>query len=233
MFDRIAPLALACMMSGFTSAATAQAQQTADGAQRFLALLAKDDSLSVGLSERNGNKLIVQGSKKTTFRWLKNGVPDASDGPYGDSAEPVSIQLKWLLSITRLEGMDDRGNADSCTTRLDTSTKEKVGNVATEQYTFKKETFFGFDYLPYLKTVTDTYEDPAVKFAGPHHLAWGKAVISRAANGRITARSPGARFNIELVYGGDVTKDAEMTDRVEFAMKFLKASCDKTAATGF
>jgi hypothetical protein len=58
-------------------------------------------------------------------------------------------------------------------------------------------------------------------------------VITRNSSGRVFATLQDARFDIQLVYIGDVRKDAEMSDRVEFAMKFLKASCDKTAATGF
>ena len=233
MFNRILPLALACATASFAPVAAAQQQQqTAEGAQRFLALLAKDGgNLFVKVPERTGTDMTVQGSRKTTYRWLKDGLL-GNGGPYDDYTEPATLTLKWMLGITKIAAMDAAGNPDPCTTRLDTVTREKVGKETSDDNTFKKETFFGFDYLNYRRTITEQYEDPAVKFAGPHHIAWGKAVIVRNG-GRITARVPAGKFNTELVYAGDERNDADMADRVEFAMKFLKASCDKTAATGF
>jgi hypothetical protein len=231
MFDRILPLALACAAASFAPAVAAQPQQTADGAQRFLALLAKDGYVFVRLPDRNGAAMSVQGTRTTTFRWLKNGVV-GNDGPHADDVRPASMPLKLLLGITKIEAANDRGDNDPCTTRLETVVREKVGQVTTEDRSFKKETFFGFDYLTYRTTVTEEFEDPAVKYAGPHYIQWGRAVVSRNA-ARITAHTPGAKFSTELVFAGDALKDAEMTDRVEYAMKFLKASCDKMAATGF
>jgi hypothetical protein len=234
MVDRMVPLALACAMAGFVSIAAAQPQQTAEGAQRFLALLAKDGHLNVRLPDRNGAPMWVQGTRKTSYLWQNSGVPDTSrPGPYDDTSEPVRAQLKWLLVIGKLEGMDASGNADACTTRVETGTKEKLDSTSTDSHWLTKETFFSVDRLWYQKKITDEYEDPAVKYAGPHFLAWSRAVISRAADGRITARAPGAKFNTELIFLGDTVKDPDLADRVEYAMKFLKASCDKTAATGF
>lgn len=234
MFDRMAPFALACAMAGFVSIAAAQPQQTAEGAQRFLALLAKDGHLNVSLPDKNGSPMWVKGTRKTTYRWQDKGVVDNSrPGPHDDASAPVTAPLKWLLVVRKLEGMDENANADACTTRVDTTTTEKLGSTSSDSHWLTKETFFSIERLWYQTTITDEYEDPAVKYAGPHHLAWGRAVITRAANGRVTARAPGAKFNTELVFPGDRVKDPDLADRVEYAMKFLKASCDKAAATGF
>ncbi|WP_162254460.1 hypothetical protein [Pelomonas sp. Root1444] len=233
MFNRILPFALVCALGSYVPVAAAQ-QQTAEGAQRFLALLAKDGHLNVGLPDKNGALMSVQGTRKTTYRWQNKGVPDNSrPGPYDDTSAPVTAPLKWLLVIRKLEGMNESANADACTTRAETTTTEKLGSTSSDSHWLTKETFFNVERLWYQTTITDEYEDPAVKYAGPHFFAWGRAVISRAANGRITARAPGLKFNTELVFLGDMVKDPDLADRVEYAMKFLKASCDKTAATGF
>lgn len=236
MFNRLTALALASALTAFGPMASAQQapQQTAAGAQKFLSLLASEAHLYVSILEKNGSTASVQGTRTTTFRWLKGGVPQAN-GPYPDATEPVTATMKWMLVLTKIAAVDRAANPDDCTTRLDTAvdTKDKFGGTETSDSFIKQETFFGFDRLDYRKTITTQYEDPAVKYAGPHFITWGRAVITRNSSGRVFATLQDARFDIQLVYIGDVRKDAEMSDRVEFAMKFLKASCDKTAATGF
>ena len=93
MFHRFMPLALACVIAGFASAAAAQQQQTVEGAQRFLALLAKDGHLYVRAIDRPEGDMAVQGTRKTAYRWLKNGAL-AADGPYADASESISASLK-------------------------------------------------------------------------------------------------------------------------------------------
>ncbi|RZL38331.1 MAG: hypothetical protein EOP35_06010 [Rubrivivax sp.] len=229
MFKRILPVALACAAACFVPAAAAQPQQTAEGAQRFLALLAGDGALFVEALDKTTNAMSVKGSKTSVNRWLKNGVPQ-NDGPYGGgSTEETTRNLQQMLDVVKAEGVDMRANVDPCTTRLETFTKEKPDNTYVSNGTAMKETFFGYDELPYRVTIVDKYEDPNVKYAGPYYVAWGKAVIGRSTS-YIAASTQDTRFKASLFYK---IKDQDMADRVEFAMKFLKASCDKTAATGF
>jgi hypothetical protein len=231
MFNRFMPFALACAMTGLAPAASAQ-QQTAAGAQKFLGMLAKDKSLYVQMRDRNGAYLLVNGTRTKTYRWLNDGVP-ASDGPYADSSEPISTSLKGMLGIVAMDSVDRSGNADDCTTRVEARTAEKLGNASSEDTFTRRETFFSTEKVYYRITTTDQFEDPVAKFGGVRYASWSKAVVSRADSGRILATFAGSTQDLQLVYAGDVTKDAEMSDRVEYAMKFLKASCDKTAATGF
>jgi hypothetical protein len=230
MLHRLEPRAWICATAAlFLSVAATAQQQTAAGAQQFLAALAKEGALFVEAPDKVTGKMTVQGSKTYVNRWLQDGVVQ-STGPYADSTEPSTLQLKYMLNIVRIDGVGQQGNVDDCTTRIDTATQEKPGGVESRDGTAMKETFFGYDELPYRVTITSRYEDPAVKYAGPYYIAWNKATVARAGSGRITARVPGARFDTQLAYQHD---DPDMADRVEFAMKFLKASCDKTAATGF
>jgi hypothetical protein len=58
-----------------------------------------------------------------------------------------------------------------------------VHEVATEDSAINKETFFGFHRPPCRRTTTTRHEDPAATCARPHHIARGKAVITRLPNG--------------------------------------------------
>lgn len=220
--------ACACMLAAALAPASAQ-QQTATGAQQFLAMLAGDGALFVQPLDKTTGTMVVQGTQTIVRRWLKNGVPQ-SDGPYdGVSTSPTAFNLSQMFDVTKAEGLDPQANADFCTTRLETSTKEKPDREHVSDGTAQKKTFFGYDYLPYRETITTRFEDPNVKYAGPYYVAWGKTVISRST-GWVAASVQDSRFNAQLFFK---IKDVDMADRVEYAMKFLKASCDKTAATGF
>ena len=66
--------------------------------------------------------------------------------------------------------------------------------------------------------------------APPHRIAWGKASIVRDQGG-VMATLPDPKFKqVSLIFR---TTNAEMQDRLEYAMKFLQMSCDATADTGF
>ncbi|MFG6430069.1 hypothetical protein [Roseateles sp. LYH14W] len=228
MRPRLLPCACACALAAALLPASAQ-QQTAAGAQQFLGMLAGDGALFVQALDKTTNAMTVQGTQTFVRRWLKNGVPQ-NDGPYGGvSTSPTAFNLSQMLDVKKAEGLDPQANVDPCTTRLETSTKEKPDREHVSDASAVKETFFGYDTLPYRETVTTRFEDPNVKYAGPYYVAWGKAVISRST-GWIAASTQDSRFNAHLFFK---IKDQEMADRVEYAMKFLKASCDKTTATGF
>ncbi|KQW36202.1 hypothetical protein ASC76_15950 [Rhizobacter sp. Root404] len=228
MVNRFAPIALACAMAGFVPAVGAQ-QQTAAGAQKFLAMLAKDGALYLQALDKTSGAMTVEGTKTYTNRWLKNGVPQ-DDGPYGGGGtDPATARLKNPLSVISVANVDPRAQTNDCATRIETTTQEKPGETEVKDGTASKETFFGYDELPYRVTKTSKFEDPAVKYAGPYYIVWGKTVTSRGTN-VIAANVQDPRFNAHLLF---VSNNPEMLDRVEYAMKFLIASCDKTASTGF
>lgn len=61
-------------------------------------------------------------------------------------------------------------------------------------------------------------------------LPWGNSEISRGDRG-VSASVIHPRF--KRTFLTFVTSDTETQDRIEYAMKFLKMSCDSTAITGF
>jgi hypothetical protein len=227
---RIALAAAALLALG--PATTMAQEKTAEGAQKFMRLLASDGVLTLNLVDASGGALRLEGAKTSTYRWLKNGV-ETADGPYPVHVTKDARALSHLLSI-EVDNLNRSGQADLCVTRVHqvrlSPSEPKLGRTFTSDDVVKEETFFGFDRKPYRSTQVDAYEDPLVKFAAPHYIDWGKATITRTPQGRILAASSGPKFRTELTYAG---QDPEMADRIEYAMKFLKASCDRTAGTGF
>lgn len=81
---------------------------------------------------------------------------------------------------------------------------------------------------------------PVGGFPLPRYIHWGKVSINRQ-----TVVSGDEAIPIHYVYasqtmpgGGEESvgfspRDAGMADRIEYAMKFLQASCDESASTGF
>ncbi|RZL38332.1 MAG: hypothetical protein EOP35_06015 [Rubrivivax sp.] len=227
---RILQLTSAVALAASLFPAHAQPQQTAAGAQKFLSMLAGDGALFVQAVDKASGMAVLEGTKVTVNRWLKDGVPQA-DGPYdGGSTRAITHKLQQPLDVLKAEGIDPRANVDPCTTRLETFTKENLDYTrVSRDGTAVKETFFGYDTLPFQDTVTVKFEDPNVRYAGPYYVAWGKATITRGVEW-ISATAQHSKHVSHLLYK---IKDQDMADRVEFAMKFLKASCDKTASTGF
>ena len=81
---------------------------------------------------------------------------------------------------------------------------------------------------------------PAGGFPLPRYIHWGKVSINRQT---VVGADPA--IPIHYVYAsqtmpgsgeesvGFSPRDAGMADRIEYAMKFLQASCDESASTGF
>jgi len=74
----------------------------------------------------------------------------------------------------------------------------------------------------------------------PQYLHWGKASIVRRVGSSPTATSHtiSASFRMNGDAGPNAafrlsSADPDIADRLEYAMKFLKMSCDPTAGTGF
>ena len=78
------------------------------------------------------------------------------------------------------------------------------------------------------------YENQLVKFAPPHHIDWrGNTKVGRSDDGAtvwVSADRNEGAYSPTLAFKPG---DAETADRIEYAMKFLQASCDAAANTGF
>ena len=75
---------------------------------------------------------------------------------------------------------------------------------------------------------------PSVALRPPHDIDWRRAAVTRTKfNGAdsINIDAPSSKYKkLTLIFS---TPDPEMMDRIEFAARFLKMSCDATTETGF
>lgn len=201
--------------------AHAQAAQTAEGAQKFLASVA-----------RNGNvQAYVVGDVKVVHSCMSTQGPCSKDF--------LTMKDYPIEEIRRYDG--------------DVSTIEQVETACRTRAT-------SYPVRVSVHDVDDVHEkhrfhalaEPVVLVAD---VDWSKATIKRGNWWRSpteflgqTRWRPDDSRGLIIQYGNPnkmdtsesgihaiafVSEDPEMLDRIEYATKFLKMSCDKTADTGF
>ena len=216
-------------VSAFVSvpAAAAQGQQTAEGAQQFLATLAKKVVTQVHFVDAAGRTNYVTGKYTGEVKTIKGGAfgkPKEST-----QALPERFIDKQVADVraATLDAVDAEGHPNACATRI-------TQVVAPNYNDYKSDAGNDTRTISFTLTYTDekwTYE-PLTKFMSPAQVIdWSDANINRSAEGSITVMSKGQAFpKIYLTY---VPGDPDLADRIEYAMKFLKMSCDDSANTGF
>lgn len=192
----------------FVENTSAQAKQTADSAQEFLAIVAREEKLPVyaRFAEIHYTN-ITKTYKERVFNpeWKFKGAHE----------KPEIVRNKEV-AITGL------GKVDSCTTKITEGKFSESDRSGIYQPANFKESLYTFEY----SRVPPLYEQlkPSVV------IPWGKVAITRNAQG-VAVAIDDPRFR--TVFLEFRTVDVEMQDRIEYAMKFLQMSCDPTASTGF
>ncbi|MES1264640.1 MAG: hypothetical protein ABUU24_03185 [Variovorax sp.] len=230
------PLLIACLLA--VTVAHAQQQQTAEGAQKFLASLKTKgaDIINVGFLDGNGANIPLQGTETYHSAWLRGGGVEETAYKYqpDPKTSPITKPMQYLMGVVALDAVNSAGKPDACVTRVEkiyVSPQEKLADREVTDGTFPEKKLIGYKDSPIRWYHEWQLEDPAQKFAGPHYIEWSKAKVSRTTNGaRILVTAPGPKFWTQLVL---VPGDPDLADRVEYAAKFLQMSCDATASTGF
>lgn len=131
----------------------------------------------------------------------------------------------WLKAI---DDLDESGKPDPCVTRM-TLVDAPRPSVWAKGIRWSATT--------YDVVVKASWSD----YPMPRHIRWGKASITRETFGNTDGsgnaeyiiasyRNPGAPSAEAFVIGAS---DPAVADRIEYAMKFLQASCDVSVETGF
>jgi len=200
--------------------AHAQQAQTAEGAQRFLAAVVKKGNVTTWFVDAQGRTNHVRGkaSKTTTYVGLISNDEEKSE-------RVVEKQLP-AFAVTEIDTLAASGKTDACLTRI---SKWEFGAPLTENRTWTTTNEGILVDMPIVHVENSTYE-PAPELNSPHWIDWRNVKLSRSTNGaQMTASFKEKSFWTHLAFSGE----AELVDRVEYAMKFLKLSCDDTTATGF
>jgi len=204
----------------------AQSAQTADGAQQFLATTAKKVATKVYFVDAAGRTNYVTGKLNGQVKTIKGGV-------FGKPKEtiaalPEQAVDKQLADVraSELDAIDAEGRPTACATRITTVSAPPYDDSKSDAGNESRAFTFTLTY-------TDqqwTYE-PLTKFMNPAQVIdWGDAKISRNPDS-VTVTSKGQSFTkVQVTYAAG---DLDLADRIEFAMKFLKMSCDNSANSGF
>lgn len=204
-------------------AAHAQGTQTAEGAQAFLASMAKRGFARATFIDALGRSNFVVGTHKVkTQRIFGSSVKEEN------SSDAVEKSL-GELTVTALGSGDAQGAADACTTRID---EVKSGNLFdTTSKSWEEKKFL----LPVIVLQNETWEYMdafRANFNDPNFVDWRQAKVVRSNDGsRIDITAKGQKFATNTL--SFVPGDSELADRIEYAAKFLRMSCDEVAETGF
>ena len=210
-----------------TPAGAAQSGQTAEGAQKFLATMAKKVLTQVWFVDAAGRMNYVTGKYSGDVTTMKGGaIGKTKENKEVLPEQFVDKQLPDVRAVT-LDAVDVEGRPNACATRITEVTAPNYDD-------FKSDA--GNDTRTFTFTLTYKNEywkyEPVTKFTSPAQVIdWNDAKVSRGTDGSITVTSKGQTFpTIHLRYAPG---DADLADRIEYAMKFLTMSCDESAGTGF
>lgn len=212
------PLLLAITLAPL--ATQAQQAQTAEGAQRFLAALVKKGSAQAWFVDGQGRTNHVRGKAARTTTHV--GVISDDE----EKSEHVVEKQLTAFAVTEVDSQGSDGKPDACVTRI---TKWTMSEPLVESRSWQTTDEGFLIDTPIVHAETSTYE-LSPELASPHWIDWRNVKLARTLNGaQMTASFKEKNFTANLAFSGET----ELVDRIEYAMKFLKLSCDDTAATGF
>ena len=213
-----------CVTAAFS--AEAQSMKTADGAQQFLADMARKLTTRVHFVDAAGRANYVTGKHTGEVKTIKGGLRKQKETIEVLPEKAVDKQVSDV-SASVLDAIDAWGRPSACTTRITEVTAPPYDDVKSDTNN---------DTRSFSWTVTSTNEawkyEPLTKFMSPAQVIdWSNAKVNRNADGSITVTSKGQAFpTLYLTY---YAGDLEVADRIEYAMKFLAMSCGETAGIGF
>jgi hypothetical protein len=215
----------ACVSWPAIAAPKAAKAPTAEGAQQFLAMQLPAVPTQVRFVDSAGRANYVTGKRTGEVRTTKGGLRKTKE-----TIEPLPERFvdKQLtdVRVSEVDAVDAYGRPNACTTRITQMVApdydDRKSDVSKDQHAFS-----------FTVTQTDevfTYES-LEKFTSPAQVIdWGNVEIGRSAEHYITVSSKGQAFPaIHLTY---LATDADLADRIEYAMRFLAMSCGTDPGAG-
>lgn len=203
-------------------ASQAQGAQTAEGAQGFLAAMAKRGFVRATFVDAFGRANHLTGTHQVKTTRVKLSIKEE------ESSNALEKSLGELV-VTELASGDPQGAADACTTRI-AGFQPPSGLFEIKSGHWNEPGFL--TPVTVIQTETWNYTESFQAFAGPHSIDWRQAKVVRSNDGsRIDVSAKGQKFPTNIL--SFVPGDSELADRIEYAAKFLRMSCDEVAETGF
>ena len=214
---------LACAATGVASTqATAQATQTAEGAQAFLRTMTERGHARLTLVDAQGRPNYIEGQHKVQITRVKLSAKEEESG------NPVTRILS-PMQVTAI-GPGDAHGPDACTTQIE-GVKPPADLFDVRSSSWEEPGFM--ISITVLKTESWDYTASFQRLQGVQYLDWRHATVTRSNDGGeiyIQARAAAPWKAITLSFH---PAHQELSDRIEYAAKFLQMSCDEAAATGF
>jgi len=195
-----------------------------------LSLLLAATALLLADNAAGQAKQTVQGAQTFLQGLAENGGSGGIYPRYGligkatFDGEPAFLNA-WARGI---DNIDEKGKADPCVTRITVLDISKPGAWSG-----------GIRWTASSNSVA--LSASLASYPAPRYIHWGKAGIRRESYSLkdgsdmiqyVLARYTNPQTRDTEVFGIG-TLDASLVDRIEYAMKFLQASCDTSVSTGF
>lgn len=210
-------VALVASGAAISSSTLASDGLTAEGAQEFLATMSVKMTTYVSFVDAAGRTNYVTGKRTGQVKTIKGGIRKPKESVEALPEQPVDKQLPEIRAA-KLEAVDAHGRANACATRITEVTSPPYDDAKSDVDNDTRS----FSFKVTQTDQTWKYE-PLTKFVNPAQVIdWSNAKVGRNVRG-VWVTSKGQAFpTISLSYA---TADANLTDHIEYAMKFLVMSC--------
>lgn len=176
------------------------------------------------------NKQTVQGAQTFLQGLAENGGTAGIYPKYGLIGKAYFEGTPAFLNgwAKAIDDIDENGKVDPCVTRITVLDISQPGAWAQ-----------GIRWSAFVEGVA--LNASLANYPAPRYIHWGKTGITRETYGLkdgsgmtqyVLARYVNPKTRDTEVFGFGAL-DATLVDRIEYAMKFLQASCDTSVSTGF
>lgn len=205
----------------------ADSAPTAAGAQKFLANLAKKTQPQVQFIDAQGRVNYVTGKYSGDVTSSKfSNLAKTKTETWQLPEQTVGKEL-YTVRAQSLDPIDAEGRPNECATRITEVTAPDYDDSKSSER--QEDATFTWKLI---KTNEQWKYEPLTKFTSPPQVIdWHNAKLIRNSESQITVMSASQAF--PKIYLTFAAGDIDLTDRLEYAMKFLVMSCDENASTGF
>jgi len=164
----------------------------------------------------------VEGAQQLLRNMFHSGSDVYAKYSRQDIARFDGLQATFVVDVSAMDNINTAGKDDPCVTRISGfEGRQSVYPINGRRYPASHSNV----------TMTRSLGE----FPAPRYIDWGNVSITRTPNFVDGA----SRYELVLAQGntgdgfGFNVADPAMADRIEYAMRFLQASCDASASTGF
>ena len=205
----------------------ATSDETATDAQAFLARMTSKVPAKAFFMDAQNRTNYVTGKYFGDYKSSKISNVARTKVEYGVIPEEFIEKELFDVRAVTLEAIDAEGRPNECATRI----SEVTAPVYDEDKVETRQVDATFSYKLIEMNRHWKYE-PLTKFTTPAQVIdWRSAYIIRSRSSEITVGSTSQAF--PKIFLQFVPDNLDLADRIEYAMRFLVASCSESPGSGF